>query len=462
MKMQKALTQCVASALSASIALSPLVSYATTLTDEPLATINTVKPNLMFILDNSGSMEWGSMTGYDATAQAGNSLRAYYSSAYNGVYYNPATTYTLASNYDGTSMGNSNPTAAVNNPYLSGYGTRNLTATCFAQSTPILPFYGTPPSNSSSTTNCKSSSTLPNHTNEVNRYAFYYIWDGTTDIATSSPPNSAFPTRIDIRSSTATYPKAATRTDCGTGSTCTYAQEIQNFANWWTYYRSRILMTKTALGNVFGNVDPVTSPAIPPKFRVGFSTINDNDGNVGNADGDNFINIGDFDSAKKSAFYTELYSIDPGGGTPLQKALERAGNYYRNGSMGYSGGPASVDPIQYSCQQNFSILSTDGYWNSNTGSSGTTIGNHDRTVPTLPTDPATGSPAVISGLTAGSNWPAPFFEGPGIRSDAGTKANTVADVAMYYWVNDLRTGGAFALNNVPMDAADPAMWQHMT
>ena len=37
-------------------------------------------------------------------------------------------------------------------------------------------------------------------------------------------------------------------------------------------------------------------------------------------------------------------------------------------------------------------------------------------------------------------------------------SNSLADVAMYYWKNDLR---GTLTNNVPTDATDPAFWQHL-
>ena len=42
-----------------------------------------------------------------------------------------------------------------------------------------------------------------------------------------------------------------------------------------------------------------------------------------------------------------------------------------------------LDPVQYSCQKNFVILSTDGYWNGNAGYdlNGNTVGNQDGTAP---------------------------------------------------------------------------------
>ena len=117
--------------------------------------------------------------------------------------------------------------------------------------------------------------------------------DNTTDAAAASPVSDPagssapkcrakfndvsyrFPrygrfTRTDIVPSTATYPKSATaqRTDCASASSCTYAEELQNFANWYSYYRTRLAMMKTAAGRAFLPVDD--------RYRVGFITINPN------------------------------------------------------------------------------------------------------------------------------------------------------------------------------------------
>lgn len=56
---------------------------------------------------------------------------------------------------------------------------------------------------------------------------------------------------------------------------------------------------KTTMGLAFAGLND--------KYRLGFSTINDNNGNTGNTNGSNFIAIGDFDAAKKIAWYTRLY-----------------------------------------------------------------------------------------------------------------------------------------------------------
>ncbi len=66
-----------------------------------------VKPNLMFILDNSGSMAWEHMP--DNSADPGSAVPftygyyGYRSSQCNGLYYNPATVYRVPVKADGVS-----------------------------------------------------------------------------------------------------------------------------------------------------------------------------------------------------------------------------------------------------------------------------------------------------------------------------------------------------------------------
>jgi type IV pilus assembly protein PilY1 len=131
--------------------------------------------------------------------------------------------------------------------------------------------------------------------------------------------------------------------------------EYQNYANWYSYYRNRMLTMKTATGKSFALLDD--------NKRVGLKTINYNSSR--------FLPIKDFNTAQKNAFFNMLYSIQPSGGTPLREALSRAGRYFAGKSDGINSGminnSSRLDPVQFSCQKNFSILSTDGYWNGNAG-----------------------------------------------------------------------------------------------
>jgi hypothetical protein len=139
-----------------------------------------------------------------------------------------------------------------------------------------------------------------------------------------------------------------------------------------------------------------------------------------------------FDATMRNTWYTRFYQIQPIGGTPLRMAQERIGEYYRAGTSPTGG--AVPDPIQYSCQQNYHLLTTDGQWNGTgaTGARATT--NYDRTLPS-------GNPDLLKALgsefnttfAAGANWPALY------RENATTSSvNNLSDLAAYYWMTDLR------------------------
>lgn len=250
-------------------------------------------------------------------------------------------------------------------------------------------------------------------------------------------PGSNIYTNI-VTGSSYPYPgttsKAATRTDCA-GTTCTYTEEMTNYANWWTYYHTRMQAMKSSVSRAFQGIDN--------KFRVGFSTISETD----TTDGAMFLNNNTFELTHKNTWFTKLFAQKPSGGTPLRAALAKAGRYYAD-----KVGGQSVDPVQYSCQQNFTILSTDGYWNESgepPGLTGSAIGDMDSDKNTRP-----------------------MYEGPTASS------GSLADVAKYYYETDLRTtalvnctGGSsidFATgtdvckNNVFTSSSDSNVAQHMT
>ena len=102
----------------------------TDLSTMPLITSapQVVKPNLMFILDDSGSMAWTHMPDDAANfGQSGTGTKKYgYASAQcNGVYYNPNVFYRPGANADGTDMtsqtaaNTANWTKVLTDPYLS-------------------------------------------------------------------------------------------------------------------------------------------------------------------------------------------------------------------------------------------------------------------------------------------------------------------------------------------------------
>ncbi|MDO8464632.1 MAG: PilC/PilY family type IV pilus protein [Gallionella sp.] len=298
-----------------------------------------------------------------------------------------------------------------------------------------------------------------------------YSASATGNVVTITGPTSA-----------ATYTPAITST-VGAGAmtlttvafpAVTSAAQLQNFANWYSYYSNRMLMMKTGAGLAF-------SP-ISDNYRVGFLTMNNNvsPGIVEVAPFAGGCAVGS-GTCQRDKWYTKLYASNPGNSTPLREALSHVGQYYAHkfgnvtyykstltvggsgstevGSITVNGteimddtsvastststvaaniaaqinlldtygasvsgsvvtingteadlgqvpaisktgdmtvtptaftastttstlnGISPADPMQYSCQQNFTILSTDGYWNGSTtyDLNGTAVGQQDGT-----------------------------------------------------------------------------------
>ncbi len=236
--------------------------------------------------------------------------------------------------------------------------------------------------------------------------------------------------RVDIIATKAPFVKgaSATRSDCASATQCTYAEELQNFANWWTYYRVRLSLMKTATGKAFLSIDD--------RFRIGFITINPNSPVTASK----FLGANKFNAAQRVSWYNVLYSQTTNGGTPLREALSRIGRYYGGVTTGINSG-MGADPLQYSCQTNYALLTTDGYWNGSNDDqnlTGGSVGNQDNTNSNY----TKRSDGAYDGNLAGSN-------------------RTLADVAAYYYQTDLRTSGALATDNVPTNSKDTAPFQHM-
>jgi Tfp pilus tip-associated adhesin PilY1 len=125
-----------------------------------------------------------------------------------------------------------------------------------------------------------------------------------------------------------------------------------------------------------------------------------------------------------TTFLNSLYAINSSGGTPLRLGLKHVGQYFSaddSETGGLGSAPWASEQDGGACQQAFSIVMTDGFWNGNTPS----VGNQDS---------AEGSPY------------------------ADTYSDTLADVAMKYYKTDLST----SLDNfVPPNSCDTARHQHM-
>ncbi len=418
----------VALVLGMGLAITAVNAALTDIANAPMSNVASavVKPNLMFLLDASGSMDWDfmpdSVANDPACKSTGGSLvncsfadPAYNSALFNGIHYNPAITYTPPVNYDGTSFTSYTTWTAVPN---DGFGIQFTGTIDLTTSYPDTVYCNTSSPSTSDRTPPFSSGvcklqiaggvwTYPNGTYSRQfsvtgtRNPYYYTisslaWCSSANASgfgtgTCQPKKTAtfqYPkygtgsdgfTRTDIVSTTANYPRVASRTDCtgAVGATgCSYAKEMTNFANWYAYYRSRMQMMKTAAGLSFKQVTD--------SYRVGFITINPGSPVASSK----FLPMADFTAGaggQKQAWYAKFYAQDAALSTPLREALSRVGRYYGHVTTGINDG-ITDDPVQYSCQQNFTIMSTDGFWNGNAGQdlSGNPVGNQDSNPTTAP------------------------------------------------------------------------------
>ncbi len=163
---------------------------------------------------------------------------------------------------------------------------------------------------------------------------------------TVTPLGASVFVRTDIVPGRNSYPRDIARDDC-LGATCTYAEEMTNFANWYAYYKTRNQMMKTAVGQAFQQ--------IADNYNVGIVALS-----VAAAEGA-ITAPKPFAGTSRSTWYNSLYAMTGTGSTPIRQALHSVGKMYANRSpYNYSAGN---EVIQFPCQQNFTFVTTDGYWN---------------------------------------------------------------------------------------------------
>jgi type IV pilus assembly protein PilY1 len=416
------------------------VNAAVSLPATPMQTNNGVAPNIWFILDDSGSMVWRYMYNPDIASLLGNNgavvssrtgdnvtkentynttginLLAMYDQSYvtNTIYYNPNQTYRGWQNADGSYKADTPFTAAFSSATLAdaASGVLSLAGT---QRTFYVP--------------------LATNTNlaDATQYARYtFEADGTVQSCTWVIADGGF---------TACTPQTSFAWD---GVTRNVDQEKQNFANWVSYHRTRSKVAKAGASYAFNDTSVFNADN---DFRVGYTTIWA--GANGLTDQTFRIpvatNNGLFTDTNRTTWFDRLFNSGASLGTPLIPALTRAGEYFKEVGENGPWGPQK-EGFQYECRQNFTILTTDGYWNS----SGTpTIGNADNEDGTTYQQFDTAGELLRSDKYTAAN---PFKDG---------FSNTLADVAMYYWKTDLRPQEQMK-NNVPFSATvNPAFWQHM-
>ncbi|ULU27716.1 pilus assembly protein [Dyella terrae] len=470
--------------------LSAPAQAAVTVDSSPLIQRPTVPPNILLMLDDSGSMAWDVMPDYGYLSDTSASGLA--SASVNGVYYNPQTTYTAPPMADGTYY----PNASFTNTWVNGFnqpdGTVNLSRYDGSQDSSRSGYssssiaYIKSVSGSSNTYSptmvCASGDTGPLTSGDnigkcqktSGKTITYYApnvptcdsgstYTSKSKLCTQSPV-SVFTYTVQSATNSSSYTRyyiASHAGDCSAAglSNCSEsAADQQNAANWFAYYHTRILMAKSGLMAAFSGLSE--------KYRVGFGSIDGGDSSKGNGNyanlpssrykyadgyngGNNYIAqvtpFGDGSSStdQKNAFWTWVSKATASGGTPLRQALTAAGKYYQQAQpwSAMSSDPPTTKGAELACRQSYTILTTDGFWNEK-DTNFSTPGNADNTsMGTAITGPNQASYKYVAA--------APYADGD---------SNTLADVAFTYWSTDLRPN---SLNEVPTSDDDPAFWQHM-
>lgn len=344
---------------------------------------------------------------------------------YNKLYYNPSFRYTpwIGMDKNGSAFANADPAKALVNPYDPDLGYEDLTSDATYGTRYKRPLSYSPSTNS--TININGITMFPAH---------YYVWEDTNTNDSALSGNGIVDatdnrTLVEIKPGN-TYAGGAGRSDCVAAPVCSYAEEIRNFANWFSYYRSRDFTAKNATTAAIAEVTGI---------RVGYATINE-DSTVRNRV--TSMNLDPISGNKRTLFdriYDSGYQFttDYSKGTPLRTALNKTGRYYACQSSNIMGTSANSNcPILPAgqggmCQKNYTILMTDGFWSDSSAPSGVNNADGD----------------------GNTTWDgAPYGDG---------HSGTLADVAMHYYERDL---SATLSNDVPFKTGDKdnAPHQHMT
>ncbi len=203
-----------------------------------------------------------------------------------------------------------------------------------------------------------------------------------------APDNVTKLKRYEIKPATAGYPSGRN-----------YADEMQNFANWFTYYRKRKLMLGGAMGQVLEGLTGLRLGVVPFNDHAAV-TMRDTDAVLASKNGREIT----------GRFYKNALEAE---GTPTHATVKYiAGQFDGNASV-----------VEYACQRNSMFIVTDGF--SNTTS-----------IATPPWD---------AGKSA-NTWGAasPYQTIP---------AGSLSDLALRYYTNRLRAGDRVA-NKVPISGSN--------
>lgn len=245
------------------------------------------------------------------------------------------------------------------------------------------------------------------------------------------------------------------RTECrevgGGVRECTREQEYQNFANWYQYYRTRYLLAAGAVSEAFNR-------QLGADVRLGYGRINKGNGSV---DGHNTRvverGVRRFEGDDKKSFFQWVQKdVRPFGGTPLLGATVAVGKYFeRADAQGPWADTSKTHGTRYlSCRRSYHILMTDGIYND---------GNKNEIFGEVPgatnADWEDGPLIPTSGKNKAYQYKPHEAADPIRKHFASATSQTLGDLAMYFWNRDLQPG---IPNNVPRGTGDPSYWQNVT
>lgn len=241
--------------------------------------------------------------------------------------------------------------------------------------------------------------------------------------------------------------------------------ERQNFANWFSFYRTRSLATMSAAGLAFYSLDP--------SIRFTWQSLNtcyigtQSSDETNNKCGANQLQT--YSPSHKANFYDWLYNKSDfnytnasTSGTPLRGALSRAGNFLSE-SKPWKKDPVANTGESYGCRPAYHVLMTDGMWNVDDK-----IAKPGKTV-------HASTPLPDGKLYSGTQ--APYGNDYQNTINDTYKDKTLADYAFHYWATDLMSGRSGLENKVPAyipykntnpeieywdPRNNPATWQHMS
>lgn len=454
-----------------------------------------VAPNIAVTFDNSGSMAnnymgdtrpfdgrgWGSgrwrCAGViDPRVTDPSDIR---SRAMNGVYYNPNVLYLPPVKADGTSFPDADATLvrvpldgiAVNRPRnpvpldaTGGYNNNPQGSTDPKGATDLTGTLGKKNDNrwgcgDGNTSPMDGSTKGPDGQTYPNGGPFYWRYKSTApkiDVDSYGDPTSTG--LANLYNSSNWEAVAITNTTVTINGV--QVNQWQNFANWYAYYRTRNLMTRTALSRVFGQLGaPNSSGGYGSAFRIAWqnlytddtfrlqantiiSSLLDANSPACDASSVDPASIGLQSGSVKtppncyrSAFFNWIFQVPATGNTPLRASTIRAGKFFQrgNGNTGATGdlhdpyweppAKSGADGLELTCRQNFHMVVTDGYWNEG-----------DPTLPTPFTDSQT-SQTLPDGTAYSTSAPESrvFWD---VQGDKYT--SSLANIAFNYWATNLR------------------------